>query len=187
MMRERRKGVRAVVQKCLIAAERRSITTQSSLSLSLSQLVLLCLQSVEDSTKSEESYGQIIGLEESNKDSTNDRNNHDDYCDDNDNDDNHMDDHNHEGVRGNQSKSNYMKNESINIHRYNDNYDDNDDNNAVSNNEKKEYRTTAREEQLCQERIRRARLAVKLLEHPETYLAVLDILGNVRFCTCSYS
>ena len=186
MMRERKKGVRTVVQKCMLAAERGSISRQSSESVSLSQLVLLCLQSLEDSMKSEENYAQIMRHEESKKDSANNKNDHDDYCNNNtdDNDDDKSDNHNYEDVSYNQNKSNDMVSESINIHTNNDNYADSYN---YDNNEKKEYHTTAMEEQLCDERNRRARLAENLLEHPETYLAVLDILGNVRYSTCTSS
>lgn len=182
MMRERKKGVRKVVQKCMLAAEGGVITTQSSESVSLSQLVLLCLQSLEDSIKSDENYSQTMRLEKSNKNGSNNKNNHDNH--DNYRDDNHDNGDNngyydHEDISSNQSGLNHMENSSKNINRYHDNYDDND--------KKKEYHTTAREQQLCDERNHIARLAEKLLEHPETYLAVLDILGNVRYCTCTSS
>jgi hypothetical protein len=177
MMRERKKGVRTVFQKCMLVAERGAITKQSPESISLSQLVLLCLQSLEDSMKSGEDYSQIMRLEKSNEDSTSDMNNDDDYRDDN----HYNGYHNHEDISSNQSGLNRIENNSKNINRYHDNYDHNND----DNDEKKENLTTAGEEQLCNEGNRRARLAEKLLEHPETYLAVLDILGNVRYCTCT--
>ena len=178
MMRERKKGVRTVVQKCMLAAERGVITKQSSESISLSQLVLLCLESLEDSMKSEENYSQTMRLEKSNEDGSNNKSNHDNYRDDNhDNGDNNGNNgygnYNHEDISSNQSGLNYIENNSKSKYTY----PDNNDHNYDDNDKKKEYHTTTREEQLCNEGNRRARLAEKLLEHPETYLAVLDILG----------
>jgi hypothetical protein len=182
MMRERKKGVRIVVQKCMLAAERDVNTKQSSESISLSQLVLLGLQSLEDSMKSDENYSQIMRLERSNKDGSNNKNNHDDNHDNHDNGDNNGNNgYYNQDINSNQIGLNRTENNGNNINRYHDNYDQDYD----DNDKKKEYHTTAREEQLCNEGNRRARLAEKLLEHPETYLAVLDILGNVQYCTCT--
>lgn len=177
-MRERKKGVREVVQKCMLVANREFTAKQRSESLSFSELVLLCLQAVEDSMKSEENYNQIIEHDES-------------YDNDNNHDKN--DDNNDNFEDNNNSNDTYKNNKN------NDNNDDHGNSAAVSRNQNKsessylnknnkvrdEYHIKERDEQICREKNRRAKLAQKLLEHPATYLAILDILGDVR--TASYS
>lgn len=179
MMRERKKGVREVVQKCMLVAKRESTAKHRSESLSLPELVLLCLQAVEENMKNEEKFRQIVKL---NKNYDNDNNYRSNYDKNEDNNDNFEDNNN------SNSNDTYKSNKS------NDDNDDYGNIVAVSRNQNKnessflnrnsegkdKYHIKEREEQICGEKHRRAKLAQKLLEHPATYLAVLDILGNVR-------
>lgn len=179
-MRERKKGVREVVQKCMLVARRESTAKQRSESMSFSELVSLCLQSVEDSIKSKVNYNQIVKLDKSYDNDTDYGNN---YNKNNDNNDNYE--------NNNNGNDNHHKNKN------NLNNDDNHGNiTAVSriknknessylnrNNEgrgRDEYHIKECDDQICNEKKRRAKLVQKLLEHPATYVAVLDILGNVR-------
>lgn len=161
MMRERKKGVREVVQKCMRVAKRGSVANQTSVSSPFPELVLLCLKAVEDSTKSEEIYSQITRFDKIG----NNKNNHDNSSS---NYNNYHNDHhdNFEDVSRNQKENDvHNENESVQVSR--------------NNGEKNGHHAKDRDEQILQERNRRSWLAQKLLEHPATYIAVLEILGSL--------
>ena len=122
MMRERKKGVREVVQKCMLVAKRESTAKHRSESLSLPELVLLCLQAVEEIMKKEEKFKQIVKL---NKNYDNDNNYRSSYDKNEDNNDNFEDNNN------SNSNDTYKNNKS------NDDNDDYGNIVAVSRNQNK--------------------------------------------------
>ena len=174
MMRERRKGVREVIHKCMLVVKRGPVAKQTSDSGSFPELVLSCLQSVEDSIKSEDNFNQIMKHDNSNTNTDNDDNdngNNDDNEKNHDNDDYH---HTFEDINQNLNKKN-------NLYENGSNYV----NNMRNNNNRNKYDTIDRDKQIKDERNCRGLLVHQLLAHPATYQAVLDILGNVRQCVCS--
>ena len=125
-MRERKKGVREVIEKCLTYAQNHQASEQNSGFNSLSELVLVCLECTEESNRNKE-----------------------------------------------RDDSRLMRSRSSNN-------EDNDEGTCSGREEGESERESAEEyeQRLENERGQRAWLSSLLTAYPETFMAILDILGE---------
>ena len=140
-LRARKKGMRENLEKCLKYCEKvPSSSSHKNGFKSLSELVLACLESVEDNISK-----KFVDYNNSSYNNNNINNNHID--DNNDNNNNNNNNNNRENLEvDDKVKNNY--------------YDDISD------------------QRLIEETNQRAWLGSLLISHPETFLAILDILGK---------
>ena len=173
-LRSRKKGMKEILEKCLKYCERlqNSSSSQKNGFKSLSELVLACLESVEDniSKKFVDNNNNSNNNNDSNKNNNNTDNNHNNDDDNNNNDSNNND---------NNNSNNYSNNDKT--RRYNNNNNNNNRENLEiknNNNDKNNNFDEISDQRHMEETNQRAWLGSLLISHPETFLAIIDILGK---------
>ena len=125
-MRERKKGVREVIEKCLTYAQNHPVSDQNNGFNSLSELVLVCLECSEESNRNKE-----------------------------------------------RDEGNLMRSRSSNNEDHDEGANDEREEGECEGESAEEY-----EQRLEDERGQRAWLSSLLTAYPETFMAILDILGE---------
>ena len=184
MLRSKKKGMKDIIEKCLKYCERvNSSSSQNNGFKSLSELVLTCLEFIEDSISNR------IDEENNAKYYHRKSNNNDTGIDNNDTNNNYNNSNNNNNNNYNTSNNNNDNNENNNNNSNNNynNYNDNNNNNCnqIENQEKDDmeknrnlddYNSYNRHRDETEQR---AKLGSLLMSHPETFLAILDLLGSL--------
>ena len=152
-LRARKKGMKEILEKSLKYCERfqNSSSSQKNGFKSLSELVLACLESVEDN----------ISKKFVDNNYNNNNNNNSDNNDDNDN--NHS--------------NNYSNNDNDKTRRYNNN-NNRENLETKYNNNKNNHFDEISDQRHIDETNQRAWLGSLLISYPETFSAIIDILGK---------